>query len=105
MELPSVITEDPFAVVVIPAFFHTGWRIANGTLEQQVESWVLSSFVRFSVIHRIPYTMNDLQRCIKIRKCNYIKKHLFTHVLFSTSFKLVLCLTIMGSSTKTKESS
>lgn len=76
MELPSVITEDPFAVVVIPAFFHTGWRIANGTLEQQVES----------VIHRIPYTMNDLQRCIKIRKCNYVKKHLFTHYYVSPSW-------------------
>ena len=80
MDLPSVITEDPFAVVVIPAFFHTGWRIANGTLEQQVESLVFTSSISFRVIHRIPYTMNDLLKCINIKKCNFIKKHLFTHV-------------------------
>lgn len=38
MALPSFVLEDPRAAVVIPAFFHTGWRIANGTLLEQVNS-------------------------------------------------------------------
>ena len=56
--------------IVIPAFFHTGWTIANGTLEEQVNS----------IIHRIPFTMDELIHCVDIHKCSSRKKNLFTHV-------------------------
>ena len=39
LALPPVIWQDPKAAVVIPAWFHTGWTIANGTLPEQVNSW------------------------------------------------------------------
>ena len=29
---------DETTAVIIPAFFHTGWTIANGTFEEQVQS-------------------------------------------------------------------
>ena len=29
---------DDTTAVIIPAFFHTGWTIANGTFEEQVQS-------------------------------------------------------------------
>lgn len=38
LKTPPEVTEDPKTVIIIPAFFHTGWKIANGTLEEQVES-------------------------------------------------------------------
>ena len=56
--------------IVIPAFFHTGWTIANGTLEEQVNS----------ILHRIPFTMEELMHCVDIQKCAPRKKNLFTHV-------------------------
>ena len=36
--------------------------------------------------YRIPYTMEDLFKCVKKGKCNLLKKNLFTHVsvVFST---------------------
>ena len=35
---PSVLLDDPKVVIAIPSYFHTGWTIANGTLEDQVNS-------------------------------------------------------------------
>lgn len=38
MTIPSVILNDSRNAIVIPSFFHTGWTMANGTLEEQVNS-------------------------------------------------------------------
>lgn len=38
LNLPDSIAKDTRTAVVIPAFFHTGWKIRNGTLSEQVES-------------------------------------------------------------------
>lgn len=38
LDLPREVLESYKTTVVIPAFFHTGWTIANGTLEEQVQS-------------------------------------------------------------------
>lgn len=38
LDLPKEVLESYKTTVVIPAFFHTGWTIANGTLEEQVQS-------------------------------------------------------------------
>ena len=45
LQTPPEITQDPKAIIIVPAFFHTGWTIANGTLEEQVASYVKSSFI------------------------------------------------------------
>ena len=37
-DLPREILEDKKTAVVIPAFFHKKWNIANGTLEEQFNS-------------------------------------------------------------------
>ena len=39
MKLPKDVLGDKKRAVVIPAFFHTGWEIANGTLEEQVNRY------------------------------------------------------------------
>lgn len=38
LRLPENIAMDRKAALVIPAFFHTGWEIKNGTLMEQVDS-------------------------------------------------------------------
>lgn len=38
LRLPDDIKNDKRAALVIPAFFHTGWQIKNGTLMAQVNS-------------------------------------------------------------------
>ena len=70
LKLPSSITSSTRTAVVIPAFFHTGWKIANGTMEEQVAS----------VRSRIPFTMSELLSCIRSKQCASSKKGLFTHV-------------------------
>ena len=50
LQTPPEVTNDPKAAIIVPAFFHTGWTIANGTLEEQVASYVNSSFI---TIHHI----------------------------------------------------
>ena len=70
LQLPQEIQQDTRTAIVIPAFFHTGWTIQNGTLEEQVQS----------VIHRIPFSMDDLIKCVDNGKCSKEKKNLFTHV-------------------------
>ncbi|KAK8796649.1 hypothetical protein WA588_000777, partial [Blastocystis sp. NMH] len=69
LALPPEIKNDPKTAVVVPAFFHTGWSIFNGTFQEQLQS----------VLHRIPFSMQDLIQCNNKRKCSNVKKHLFTH--------------------------
>ncbi len=86
LSLPLEIQSDPRTAVIIPAFFHTGWDIFNGTLDEQVNSYQSMSILTSSVIHRIPFTMKELIQCQTKGKCSYMKKHLFTHVCFFNLF-------------------
>lgn len=70
LTLPEEIKQSTRTAVIIPAFFHTGWTITNGTLQEQVAS----------VLNRIPFSMSDLLECVKISKCSPMKKGLFTHL-------------------------
>lgn len=94
LELPEEITKSTRTAVVIPAFFHTGWTIANGTLQEQVNS----------VIDRIPFSMSDLLTCVKIHKCSANKKGLFTHVPNDASIESSYMFLKSGSMIKWKES-
>ncbi|KAK8791338.1 hypothetical protein WA171_002285 [Blastocystis sp. BT1] len=60
---------DDTTAVIIPAFFHTGWTIANGTFEEQVQS----------VSSRIPFSLSNLVSCVRAKKCCQFKKGVFTH--------------------------
>ena len=86
LSLPSEIQSDPRTAVIIPAFFHTGWSIFNGTLVEQVNSYQSMSILTSSIIHRIPFSMKDLIQCQTKGKCSFVKNHLFTHVYFFDSF-------------------
>ena len=80
LTLPEEIKQSTRTAVIIPAFFHTGWTITNGTLQEQVAS----------VLNRIPFSMSDLLECVKISKCSPMKKGLFTHVWIDISLKYKL---------------
>ena len=79
-DLPKAILQDRRAVIVIPAFFHKKWKIANGTLEDQFNSYRWYLLVRCRIKHKIPFTMNQLLDCVKEGGCHYIKENLFNHV-------------------------
>lgn len=66
--------------VVIPAFFHTGWPIVNGTFEEQVNSLVFPIGFDCRVRDKIPFTMDELLKCYAEKRCSFQKKNLFTHV-------------------------
>ena len=78
LTLPEEIKQSTRTAVIIPAFFHTGWTITNGTLQEQVAS----------VLNRIPFSMSDLLECVKISKCSPMKKGLFTHVWIDISLNI-----------------
>ena len=80
LTLPEEIKQSTRTAVIIPAFFHTGCTITNGTLQEQVAS----------VLNRIPFSMSDLLECVKISKCSPMKKGLFTHVWIDISLKYKL---------------
>ena len=91
--LPDEIKQSTRTAVIIPAFFHTGWTIANGTLQEQVAS----------VFNRIPFSMTDLLDCVKRRKCSPVKKGLFTHVFIESIITSSCMFLNNGLMTKTKE--
>lgn len=80
LSLPRDIQMNPRIAIIIPAFFHTGWSIYNGTLVEQVNSYDLMLDLKNRVLDRIPFTMKELLQCHAKGKCAPVKKHLFTHV-------------------------
>ena len=97
--LPEEVTSDMRTAVVIPAFFHTGWNITNGTFIEQVRSYVMLCTLHSSVEKRIPYTIPELISCLSVKMCSHMKlnlstkKFLFTHVrVFFVSNLRNMCL-------------
>ncbi|KAM7454642.1 hypothetical protein BLSTO_04599 [Blastocystis sp. subtype 1] len=76
LSLPHEVLDSYKTTVVIPAFFHTGWPIVNGTFEEQVNS----------VRDKIPFTMEELLKCYAEKRCSFQKKNLFTHLYVPTKW-------------------
>ena len=51
---------------------------------------------------RIPFTMDELMKCIQNNKCSPFKKGLFTHVLNMKCLDIVICITRVDSRQETR---